>query len=109
MITKSKTKHTSLSMPSVDELAEAGAQLGHFKNKCLPKMRPFIYALRNNIHFIDLDQTVVKLQEAVDFIIEQISAGANILFLGTKPIAKDIIEKYAKKTGVPYISQRWLG
>jgi len=109
MVTQSKIKHTSIPMPSSDELAEAGAHLGHFKNKCLPKMRPFICALRNNIHFIDLDQTVVKLQEAVDFVIEQISSGSNILFLGTKPIAKDIVEKYAKKAGSPYINQRWLG
>lgn len=109
MVTQSKTKHTSLSVPSADELAEAGAHLGHFKNKCLPKMKPFICALRNNIHFIDLDQTVIKLQEAVDFVIEQISAGSNILFLGTKPIAKDIIEKYAQKASVPYVNQRWLG
>jgi len=109
MVTQSKTKHISLSMPSADELAEAGAHLGHFKNKCLPKMKPFICALRNNIYFIDLDQTVVKLQEAVNFVIEQISAGSNILFLGTKPIAKDIVEKYAKKAGVPCINQRWLG
>jgi len=109
MVTQSKTKHTSIPMPSLDELAEAGAHLGHFKNKCLPKMKPFICALRNNIHFIDLDQTVDKLQEAVNFIIEQISSGSNILFLGTKPIAKDIVEKYAKKAGSPYINQRWLG
>lgn len=109
MVIQSKTKHTSLSMPSVDELTEAGAHLGHFKNKCLPKMKPFICAMRNNIHFIDLDQTVLKLQEAVDFVIEQISAGSNILFLGTKPIAKDIVEKYAKKADVPCVNQRWLG
>jgi len=109
MVTQSKAKHTPISIPSADELAEAGAQLGHLKNKCLPKMKPFICASRNNIHFIDLDQTVIKLQEAVNFVTEQISAGSNILFLGTKPIAKDIVEKYAQKAGVPYISQRWLG
>ncbi len=109
MVTKSKIKHASLPMPTVDELAEAGAHLGHFKNKCLPKMRPFICALRSNIHFIDLDQTVGKLQEAVNFIIEQVSSGSNILFLGTKPTAKNIIEKYAQKIGVPYVNQRWLG
>ena len=109
MVTKSKTKYTSPLMPSTDELAEAGAHLGHSKNKCLPKMKPFIYALRNNIHFIDLDKTVEKLQEAVNFVIEQVSAGSNILFLGTKPIAKDIVEKYAQKAGVPCVKQRWLG
>ena len=109
MVTKSKTKYTSPLMPSIDELAEAGAHLGHSKNKCLPKMKPFIYALRNNIHFIDLDKTVEKLQEAVNFVIEQVSAGSNILFLGTKPIAKDIVEKYAQKAGVPCVKQRWLG
>jgi len=109
MTTQSKVKHTSIPIPSVDELVGAGAHLGHLKNKCLPKMKSFICALRNNIDFIDLDQTVDKLQEAVNFIIEQTSSGSNILFLGTKPIAKDIIEKYGKKAGVPYINQRWLG
>lgn len=109
MVTQSKTKQITIPVPSADELAEAGAQIGHFKNKFLPKMKPFICALRNNIHFIDLDQTVVKLQEAVNFIIGQVSSGSNILFLGTKPVAKDIIEKYAKKAEVPYINQRWLG
>jgi len=49
------------------------------------------------------------LQEAVNFVIEQVSAGSNILFLGTKPIAKDIVEKYAQKAGVPCVKRRWLG
>ncbi|OQX71225.1 30S ribosomal protein S2 [Candidatus Parcubacteria bacterium 4484_255] len=91
-------------------MAKAGAQLGHFKNRCLPKMKPFIYALRNNIYFIDLEKTVVKLQEAVNFVMEEVSAkSSNILFLGTKPIAKDVIERCARKAGVPYVNQRWLG
>ncbi|MCF7907230.1 30S ribosomal protein S2 [Patescibacteria group bacterium] len=107
MTTKQSKK--TLSLPSVDELAEAGAQLGHFKNKCLPKMQPFIVGLRNNIHFIDLEKTLLKLEEAVNFVREQVAAGAEILFLGTKPVAKDIVTKFALESGVPYVNQRWLG
>lgn len=104
-----KQSKKSLSLPSVDELAEAGAQLGHFKNKCLPKMQPFITSLRNNIHFIDLEKTRSKLEEAINFVREQVSNGAEILFLGTKPVAKDIVTKFALEAEVPYINQRWLG
>jgi len=107
MTTKQSKK--SLSLPSVDELAEAGTQLGHFKNKCLPKMQPFITGLRNNIHFIDLEKTRLKLEEAINFVKEQAAAGSEILFLGTKPVAKDIVTKFALEAGVPYVNQRWLG
>lgn len=107
MATKQSKK--TLSLPSIDELAEAGAQLGHSKNKCLPKMQPFIVGLKNNIHFIDLEKTLIKLEEAVNFVREQATAGAEILFLGAKPAAKDIITKFALEAGVPYVNQRWLG
>ncbi len=94
--------------PSVIELAKAGVHLGHKGAKLAPKMEPYIYGAKNTVDLIDLDKTLDKLQAALKFITEVVSQGKVVLFLGTKPPAKDIIKKYAQKVNMPFAAERWL-
>ena len=95
-------------LPTIDELSQAGVQLGHKITKSSPQMRPYIEGAKNNIHQINLAETVKKLGEALDFIVQSVSQGATILFLGTKPAAKEVIKKYAQKINVPYVAEHWI-
>ncbi|MFA5124234.1 MAG: 30S ribosomal protein S2 [Patescibacteria group bacterium] len=98
-----------MNLPTLMELLQAGVHFGHQKGRWHPKMKPFIFAERNGVHIIDLEQTLAKLKEAAEFA-EKIGAnGGNILFVGTKSQAKPLIEKYAKQAGMPYIKERWVG
>lgn len=90
-------------------LLEAGVHFGHRTRRWNPKMRPFIFAERNGIHIIDLQQTVVKLEEAYNFARDTIAAGGTLLFVGTKRQAQDTIQAEALRCGMPYVTQRWLG
>jgi len=96
-------------VPSVLDLLKAGAHFGHQSSRWHPKMEPYIYGIRNSVHIIDLEKTVKKLEEAQEFIKKVVSNNGTILFLGTKKQVQGIIEKEAKRCGMPYISQRWLG
>lgn len=90
-------------------LLEAGVHFGHRTRRWNPKMRPFIFAERNGIHIIDLQQTVGKLEEAYNFARDTVAAGGTILFVGTKRQAQDTIQAEALRCGMPYVTQRWLG
>jgi small subunit ribosomal protein S2 len=72
-------------------------------------MRPFIFTERNGIHIIDLQQTVSRLAVAVDFVRDLVANGDRILFVGTKKQARDVIEGEARRCGMPYVTNRWLG
>jgi small subunit ribosomal protein S2 len=98
-------------MPTVTmrQLLEAGVHFGHQTRRWNPKMRPFIFAERNGIHIIDLAQTVVRLDVALDFVRETVARGESILFVGTKKQAQEPIAEEATRAGMPYINQRWLG
>jgi len=102
-------QENKVKIPSLDELAEAGVHLGHCSNKRAPEMEPYICGLKSTIHIIDLEKTAQKLEEALNFLCQKISEGATVLFVGTKPSAKDTIKKYAEANGIPYINQHWLG
>ena len=102
-------QENKVKIPSLDELAEAGVHLGHRSNKRAPEMEPYICGLKSTIHIIDLEKTAQKLEQALDFLLEKISKGATVLFVGTKPAAKDTIKKYAEENNIPYINQHWLG
>lgn len=102
-------KANKVKIPSPLELAEAGVHLGHRTTKRSPKMEPYIYGVKNTIQIIDLDKTVEKLEAALKFLTEAASQGKTILYLGTKPSAKEVIKKYAKEVQVPYVIERWLG
>ena len=90
-------------------LLEAGVHFGHQTRRWNPKMRKFIFAERNGIHIIDLQQTVDRLERACEFIRDLVADGGTILFVGTKRQAQETIESEAKRCGMPYVTTRWLG
>jgi len=96
-------------IPSLVEMLEAGVHFGHQPSKWHPKMKPYIFGVRNNVHIIDVEKTAEKLKEVSVFINDAISKGKVILFLGTKKQIQDKIKKEAERCGCPYINQRWLG
>ena len=98
-----------MSRVSYDQLLEAGAHFGHLKSKWNPKMAPYIFMERNGIHVIDLNKTVVKLDEAAAALKQIAKSGKKILFVATKKQAKDIVSTVAKNLNMPYVTERWPG
>ena len=94
---------------SIKQLLEAGAHFGHQASAWHPRMKKYIFTKRNGIHIIDLEKTVVMLEKACHYITEVIAGGGTILFVGTKKQAQEAIETEAKRCGMPYVNQRWLG
>lgn len=93
----------------IKKLLEAGAHFGHQTSRWHPKMAPYIHSKRGNIHIIDLTQTVDSLEKALDFMSGQVALGKQILFVGTKRQSKEIVQKLAEDTGMPFVVNRWLG
>jgi small subunit ribosomal protein S2 len=91
------------------ELLDAGVHFGHLKRKWNPKMAPYIFMERNGIHIIDLNKTMVKLEEAAKAIKQIAKSGKKVLFVATKKQAKEIVANGAKSVGMPYITERWPG
>ncbi len=94
---------------SVKLLLEAGAHFGHPASRWNPRMKKYIYTQRNGIHIIDLEQTVVMLERASDFVCEVAARGGKLLFVGTKKQAQEVVEEEAKRCGMYYVNLRWLG
>src|SRR5437868_2406767 len=94
---------------SLMEMLKAGVHFGHITSLWNPKMAPFIYTQRNNIHILDLEKTRAKLVEALNFAQETAAKGGIILFVGTKRQAKDEVRKAAEACGMPFVVTRWLG
>ena len=95
--------------PSVKGLLEAGAHFGHHTSYWHPKMKRYIFAQRNGIHIIDLEQTVHMLQAACEFVRDVAGRGQSVLFVGTKRQAQQPVEEEAKRCSMFYVNQRWLG
>jgi len=93
----------------VKELIEAGVHFGHRASRWNPKMRPYIYGRRNLIHVIDVRETIRGLLRAKKYLQNVASAGSLVLFVGTKRQAAESIEQQAKRCGMPYVNDRWLG
>lgn len=91
------------------DLLEAGAHFGHQTKRWNPKMKPYIYGVRNGIHILDLSKTVPLAEVAFRFIAETVASGGDILFVGTKRQAQDIVREEAERAGMYYVNQRWLG
>jgi small subunit ribosomal protein S2 len=94
---------------SVKQLLEAGAHFGHQTGHWHPRMKSYIYTQRNGIHIIDLEQTATMLDRACAYVRDLISNSGTILFVGTKRQAQEAIEEEAKRCGMYYVNQRWLG
>jgi len=91
------------------QLLEAGVHFGHQKHRWNPKMAPFIYGVRNNIHIMDLAQTVPMLYRALEAVSNTVAGGGRVLFVGTKRQAADPITAAAKRSAQYYVNARWLG
>ncbi len=90
-------------------LLEAGAHFGHQSHRWNPKMEPYIFGARNNIHIIDLAQTVPLLHQALKAVSDTVARGGRVLFVGTKRQAQDAIADAARRSAQYYINSRWLG
>ena len=94
---------------TMKQLLEAGVHFGHQTRKWNPKMKPYIFAARHDIHIIDLEKTAKLIEEAYSFVVESVKAGKKVLFVGTKKQAQDAIKEEAERCGQYYINSRWLG
>jgi len=90
-------------------LLETGVHFGHRARKWNPKMKPYIFTERNGIHIIDLQQTLVYIDEIYAMVRDIVADGGSILFVGTKRQAQETIAQEATRCGMPYVNQRWLG
>jgi small subunit ribosomal protein S2 len=91
------------------ELLEAGVHFGHQTKRWNPKMKKYIFGERNGIYIIDLQKTLKKFKEAYEKIVDTVAKGGKILLVGTKKQARDVIVEEAKRCGMYYVNQRWLG
>ena len=98
-----------MAVVSMKQLLEAGVHFGHQTRRWNPKMAKYIFTERNGIYIIDLQKTVKKLDEAYNFVRDTAAQGGEILFVGTKKQAQESIESEAKRCGMYYVNNRWLG
>ena len=94
---------------SMRQLLEAGVHFGHQTHRWNPKMAPYIFGSRNNIHIIDLSQTVPLLHQALKVVSDTVARGGRVLFVGTKRQASEIVADSAKRCAQYYVNARWLG
>ena len=92
-----------------DNLLSTGAHFGHLTRRWHPNYEPYILMERNGIHIINLEETLKGLTKAIDFLTDNVTDGGEVLFVGTKKNAKDIIQQEADKCGMFYVVERWLG
>ena len=91
------------------QMLEAGVHFGHQTRFWNPKMAPFIFGHRNKIHIVNLEKSLPMFQEAQKFVRQLAANKGNVLFVGTKRAARDIVREEAQLAGMPYVDQRWLG
>ena len=98
-----------MAVATLVELLDAGVHFGHQTQKWNPKMKPFIFGAKNGIYILDLRKTSDKLDEAYAAVREMAARGRNVLFVGTKKQAMDVIAQEATRAGAYYVNRRWLG
>ncbi len=94
---------------TIKQLLEAGVHFGHQTKRWNPKMKPYIYGARNGVHIIDLQKALPYISAAYDKLLETAKEGKVILIIGTKKQANPIVVEEAKRCGMPYVNERWLG
>ena len=94
---------------TMKELLEAGVHFGHQTKRWNPKMKEYIFGKRNGIYIIDLQKTIKIFKEAIQFVIDRVKEGKEVLFVGTKKQAQEIIKQQAERSESFYVNQRWLG
>ena len=95
-------------IPSIKQLTEAGVAFGHRRTRGHPKMAPYIKGIVGTIQMIDLEKTAEKLEIALKFLEATAKNQGVILFVGTKPSAKEIVKKYAEEVEMPYVTEKWI-
>ncbi|NLE34254.1 MAG: 30S ribosomal protein S2 [Bacteroidales bacterium] len=98
-----------MSRTNFKELLDAGVHFGHLKRKWNPAMAPYIFMERNGIHIIDLEKTVIKIDEAAAALKQIAKSGRKVLFVATKKQAKDIVSEKVGAVNMPYVTERWPG
>lgn len=96
-------------IPSLEQMLEAGVHFGHRSSRWHPKMQPYIFGVRAGVHITNLEETQTSLATALQYVGQVAAGGGMILFVGTKPQARTIVEKAAVGVGMPYVTNRWLG
>jgi small subunit ribosomal protein S2 len=94
---------------SMRQMLEAGVHFGHQTRYWNPKMAPYIFGERSHIHIINLEKTLPLYREAIEFVRRLVADGGSVLFVGTKRAARDAVAEEARRCGMPYVNQRWLG
>ncbi|WP_017592581.1 30S ribosomal protein S2 [Nocardiopsis potens] len=94
---------------TIRQLLESGVHFGHQTRRWNPKMKRFIFTERNGIYIIDLQKSLAYIDRAYEFVKETVAHGGTILFVGTKKQAQEAIDEQARRVGMPYVNQRWLG
>lgn len=98
-----------MAIVSMKALLETGVHFGHRTRRWNPKMKPYIFTERNGIHILDLQQTIVLLEDAYNIVRDTVADGGSVLFVGTKRQAQETVAKEAARAGQPYVNIRWLG
>jgi small subunit ribosomal protein S2 len=98
-----------MSEVTIKQLLEAGVHFGHQTSRWNPKMKPYIFGARNGIHIIDLQQTVVLLREVCQYVRDLTAQGGQLLFVGTKKQAQEVVREEAERCGMFYVNNRWPG
>ena len=93
----------------VSKLLEAGIHFGQRRSNWNPKMKPYIWGVRNGLHIIDIRETVKGLLLAKKFIQDTVAGGKDVVFVGTKRQAQSAVQKYASEANMPWVTERWLG
>ncbi|GAB3489374.1 30S ribosomal protein S2 [Nocardiopsis coralliicola] len=94
---------------TIRQLLESGVHFGHQTRRWNPKMKRFIFTERNGIYIIDLQKSLAYIDRAYEFVKETVAHGGTILFVGTKKQAQEAIDEQARRVGMPFVNQRWLG
>jgi len=103
------TQQSTSNAVSIKLLLESGAHFGHQAARWHPRMKKYIFIQRSGIHIINLEQTLALLEKACAFITDVVSKGGDVLFVGTKKQAQESIEQEARRCGMPFVNQRWIG
>ena len=98
-----------MAVVTMRELLDSGVHFGHQTRRWNPKMKRFIFTERNGIYIIDIQQSLALIDRAYDFVKDVVAKGGNVLFVGTKKQAQEPIQSQAKRVGMPYVTERWLG
>ncbi len=94
---------------TVKDLLDAGSHFGHQTRKWNPKMKPYIFGVRNGVHIINLSKTAAQLRKAVDMVTDLVSEGADVIFVGTKRQAQEVLKEEAERCEMFHMTNRWLG